>query len=368
MKLFHTGDIHLDSAFVRMSRDGRIAARAHQRDVFRKMIKYVSDNKFDMLLISGDLFDGRNISPETEECVIECFSSLDCPVVISPGNHDPFILTAPYFKERLPENVSVFNSSEIQVFRFDELGVQVCGYAFESSNTYERNPLADFELPSFDGISILCAHGELNVMNSRFAPLSEADIERIGFDYAALGHVHTSQITKRGKSVMAYCGVIEGRAFDELGECGALEVTVVAGASAEVNKIIFGERIYLADTIDVSRSERDLGGYLEEYVASRGYGGETALRLTLVGETDADMDIDTKALEARLDGRIMYAEVINKTSPRLNIAQLEGDVTLRGEIYRVLKAELECDDPERRRIAAEALSVALRAVDGREIR
>ncbi len=332
------------------------------------MIKYVSDNRFDMLLVSGDLFDSRGISPETEECVIEGFSSLGCPVVISPGNHDPFALTAPYFKDKLPQNVSVFNSSEIQVFVFEELGVQVCGYAFEHSNIFERDPLADFTLPAFDGVSILCAHGELGVPNSRFAPISEADIARIGFDYAALGHVHTAQITKRGDSVVAYCGVIEGRAFDELGECGAIEITISGGTVSEVSRVILGEKIYLAETLDIGGVQGDLGEYLEQYIISRRYGKNVALRLTLDGEADTELTADRSALRSLLERHIMYAEVIDKTIPRLNIARLEGDLTLRGEIYRALRAELEGDDGEARRIAAEALRCALLAVDGREIR
>ena len=113
VKIFHTGDIHLDSQFHKLGYEERLRAREHQRDIFKKMIKYVSDNAFDILLISGDLFDGRKISPETEECVIEAFSSLACKIFISPGNHDPYLLTAPYFRGRLPENVCVFNSSEV---------------------------------------------------------------------------------------------------------------------------------------------------------------------------------------------------------------------------------------------------------------
>ena len=128
-----------------------------------------------------------------------------------------------------PENVYVFNSSEIQVQRISELGVQVCGYAFMSSNIYNEHPLADFTLPEFDGASILCAHGELNISNSRFAPIMESEVVSVGFDYAALGHVHTSEIKRVGDSVIAYCGVIEGRAFDELGECGGIELFIDGG-------------------------------------------------------------------------------------------------------------------------------------------
>lgn len=370
IKIFHTGDLHLDSAFCRLSHDRRIEARKHQRDIFLKMIKYVSEGGFDMLLISGDLFDGKSVSPETEDCVAEAFASLACPVVISPGNHDPFAHIPLYSSGRLHENVFVFNSEEMQVLTFDKPQVQVCGYAFVESNTFEVNALEGFVPPTFDGVSVLCAHGELNAPASRTAPISSADIARCGFAYAALGHAHTSEVTKKDASVISYCGIPEGRAFDETGDCGAMAVTIDGGKVVSAEKIIFGERRFVLDSFDADGATcfGELIGRLLDYIKSRGYNKSTALRLTVTGEVDMSFTLDVEAAEEALGEILMFAEVIDKTYPRIDERSLEADFTLRGEVYRVLRPQLDSQDSETRRIAAEALRVALLAIDGRDIK
>ncbi|MBO5415253.1 MAG: DNA repair exonuclease [Clostridia bacterium] len=368
IKIFHTGDLHLDSAFHRFSYSERKAARERQRAVFAKMMRYVADNGFDMVLICGDLFDTKNVTPETEECVIKALSSLDCPVVISPGNHDPYSGISLYSDGRLPENVCVFNSPEMQVVEFDELGVQVCGYAF-MSDSYRACPLEGFETPSFDGISLLCAHTALDAPMSLYAPILGSDIEKCGFTYAALGHIHKlSEPLTLGKCTVAYCGFPDSRGFDEEGVGGALAVTI-DGDKVSVEKIPFGETRYISDTLDISPSANNtaLVGQIEEYVASRDFGENTALRLTLVGETDFSFSPDMTMVRNLLSQKFMYAEAEDKTLPRIDTAALESDYTLRGEVYRILRPRLESSDIEQRRIAAGALRTALLAIDGREI-
>ena len=368
LKIFHMGDVHLDSAFGRFSRDERIRLRAHQRDIFKKTIDHVARGGYDMLLISGDLFDGIDVSPECEECVVSALSGLSCPVIISPGNHDPFELISLYRKGRLGDNVYVFSSAEPQVFDFEELGVQVCGYAFTSSNEYKSDPLAELQLPAFDGVRILCAHGELGVSNSKFAPLSESAIASLGFRYAALGHVHMPSVVNCGGTTIAYCGVIEGRGFDETCVGGAYSVTI-DGDRVDVLRVELGEYVYSIEEIDVSGmlSEGELSLRISEAVSRVACAERTSLRLLLTGEADASVTARAEEI-ARSEGAALYhVEIKDKTYPRLDLSGLAQDSTLRGEIYRVLLPQLESEDPRERRIAARALRVALLAVDGREI-
>lgn len=371
IKIFHTADIHLDSPFGRMAHSERMAARRHQREIFEKMMRYVKENSFDVLLISGDLFDTTDPSAETEECVIKAFSSLECPVVISPGNHDPYLRTPVYFKQRLPENVYVFSSDEIQVFEFEELGLQVCGYAFTASNTYEKNPLEGFEKPAFDGVSVLCAHAELDTPLSRSAPLSRKDIAERGFAYAALGHIHNfDRIIHEGESVIAYSGCPEGRAFDEQELGGAMSVTIADGRVSSVERIIFSERRYLCRALDISGVSDDtsLLERVKEYIRAEGFDENTALRLTLTGEVDMSFTPDKSFVQNGIAKMLMLAEIEDATFPHIDVSELERDPTLRGAVYKKLKAELDSPDPKVRKIAAQALKTALFAIDRRDIR
>ncbi len=371
IKIFHTADIHLDSPFGRMTHSERVAARRHQREIFEKMMRYVKENAFDLLLISGDLFDTTNPSPETEECVIKAFSALECPVVISPGNHDPYLRTPIYFKQKLPENVYVFSSEEIQVFEFEELGLWVSGYAFTASNTYEKDPLEGFQRPALDGVGILCAHAELDVPLSRSAPLLRKDIAECGFAYAALGHIHNfDRIIYEGDSVIAYSGCPEGRAFDEQELGGAMSVIIEDGRVKSAERIIFAERRYLCRTLDISGISDDtsLLERVREYIRTEGFDENTALRLTLTGEVDMSFTPDKSFLRGGISKELMLVEIEDETFPRIDVAELERDPTLRGAVYKKLRAELESSDPKVRKIAAQALKVALYAIDRRDIR
>ena len=368
LKIFHMGDVHLDGAFGRFPKEERVRLRAHQREIFGKMIDHVARGGYDMLLISGDLFDGIDVAPETEERVVSALSALSCPVIISPGNHDPFELISAYRKRKFSENVYVFSSTEPQVFEFEALGVQVCGYAFTFSNEVHGDPLAGFALPEFDGVRILCAHGELGVSNSKFAPLSEANIAALGIRYAALGHVHMPSIVTRDGATIAYCGVSEGRGFDELGVGGAYSVTI-EGERVDVERVPFGEYVYTIEELDVSglTSERELADRIAEIVAHVENPERAALRILLTGEADASVTERADELAKAQRGALYHIEIKDKTYPRMDTSALAQDSTLRGEIYRTLLPQLECDDPEKRREATMALRVALLAVDGRDI-
>ena len=140
IKIFHTGDNHLDSAFARLSLSEQERERARQRELFTKMMNYAKEESYDLVLISGDLFDSPTVYPETEQAVIGAFSQLDCPVVISPGNHDFVSGRGPYKKEVFPENVYIFDKEQITFFSFPEINVDVYGYAFISEH-YTENPL-----------------------------------------------------------------------------------------------------------------------------------------------------------------------------------------------------------------------------------
>ena len=368
IKIFHTGDNHLDSSFSRLAPSVREQERARQRDLFRKMMDYVKDGDFDLVLISGDLFDSPDVSPETEQAVIGAFSRLSCPVVISPGNHDPYSRVALYSSGKLPQNVYIFNSQELQVFEFDELSASVCGYAF-INDEYLRSPLAGLSLDDINGIKLLCAHTELGVTVSKYAPITESELLSAGFSYAALGHIHKlSEPQRIGNGLVAYCGFPEGRSFDEEGEGGALSV-VIDNGKVTAERVIFAERRYLYDRLDISGAENDgetidrITRYLEE----KGYDKCTALRLTLFGSIPIDYTLNKALICRMVVPSLMRFRVIDETVPEIDQRSLENDYTLRGEVYRTLKPKLESDDPEEQRRAVEALKVALLAIEGRRI-
>ncbi len=368
MKLLHTGDLHLDSPFAGESVQTAETRRERQRQILRKIFALAKEETCDMILIAGDLFDGKYVTPETGALCRKLFCEAKCPVILAPGNHDPYAEGSFYRTEAFPDHVYVFNSSDLQCFDFEELGARVYGYAFLSSVLAEA-PLAGAPIPEEDGmLRILCAHGDRNDPLSRYAPLPDADLRRMDFDYCALGHVHNpspSDPTDR----IRYCGFPEGRSYDETGEGGVWVVELEKGEKPFAKRVILSENRYLWEEMDVSQSEdvelltEQISGKISLLAHKQG----THLRLTLTGNADPTVMGELLARKETVQGELAELCLIDRTVPYTDGEYLERDTTLRGAFYRSLYPKLVHEDVKVRRQAIRALQIGLAAIDQRRI-
>lgn len=366
IKIFHTGDFHLDSPFsgcdVKES-DGR---RASLRDSFASALKRAAADGCGMILIAGDLFDCGYVTHETVSKAFLAIEECGIPVVISPGNHDPYEKGGVYDKHERPSNLFVFSSSEISRMDFDDLGVSVHGYAFTSDRMDESPLSAPIELHG-ENANILLAHGDIYSPISKYAPISPLSIEGSGFDYVALGHVHKAEPPVRmGSTTVAYCGFPEGRGFDELGFGGALEVTIDNG-DVKTERVILSAKRYMIEQLDVTgaTSNEDILSALASFVSKSGFGKETSLRVILSGAVSPSLSISMSPSAESLG--LALIEIENDTSPVYDARLLEEDISLRGALYRQLLPSLKSPDSRTRRVAAEALRIGLAALDGKQI-
>lgn len=83
MRLAHAADIHL----------GRRQYGLKQRETdaglsFQHFLSQARERDTDAILIPGDLFDSRDIRPQTLQKAEELLEDVEQPVIVSPGNHD----------------------------------------------------------------------------------------------------------------------------------------------------------------------------------------------------------------------------------------------------------------------------------------
>lgn len=357
MKILHTGDLHLDSPFCSSNTLEADSRRAEQTDVLRRIFALAKDEACDLILIAGDLFDGRYVTPETEEKVIELFGSVTCPVVISPGNHDPYVNGSIYKNTRLPENVYVFSSNEVQCFDFDGLKTRVYGFAFTSASL-NVSPLAVGQSARGDGyINLLCAHADLSSPVSRYCPLTVGDIERFGIDYAALGHIHNrAGDDSHTDSVIRYCGFAEGRSFDELGDGGVFLVSFEDGRVSDVERRVVSVQKYEMLELDVTDVEdrAQIESLIKEKIKEIAGEGILHLRVSLVGSFGDGTLPDADGLLSDIGEPLASLEIRDLTVPTRDVSSLSQDVSLRGAFYNALYAGLIDDDPEVRAKTARA--------------
>ncbi len=371
IKIFHIADLHLDSPFsggdIRRSEKGR----SRLREVFRRMMRHVREVGYDLVLIAGDLYDCGFVTEETAALLKSEFELLSCPVVISPGNHDPYIKGSLYSCITFSDNVHIFTSEKTERFDFDNLGVSVYGYAFTDS-VYRSNPLGGM-VTDGDRINLLCAHTELNAPLSPYAPMTGADIEQAGFTYAALGHVHRNMEVMRTEScVCAYSGVAEGRAFDETGRGGALSVSIFeTGERADVKteKLSFSGYSFeiIRQNVTYMRNDEEIAEAIREVISEKGYGANNALRVILEGFIDMNFSPNTALIARKCSFAVDHIEVKDNTLPLENSETLERDITIRGEFYRTLKERMNAGDESERTLAGTALRIGLAALEGREL-
>ena len=354
----------MDSPFSSLGAEEAKERRQGQRRLLKRIFDCAKEENCDLILLAGDVFDSKYVTPETEALFLKLLEESTCPTVICAGNHDPYAEGSFYQKNALPEHTYLFTESALTHFDFPELGARVYGYSFRGV-TLKESPLSLAEADTdFQGIRLLCAHGDLQDPLSKYGPITVNDIVKFNINYAALGHVHKApDAMALPTGIAQYCGIPEGRSFDETGECGVWLVTVEEGAVVSCLRRVLSERQYRIEELDVSACADEaeilerIGQVSETYLKTQG----VCLRLRLVGCMAPDVSFE-ELVEAN-----PQISLQNETVPVMDGEALKQDVTIRGALYRVLYPDLISGDPDRRLRALRALQIGLAAADEREI-
>ncbi len=370
MRVLHTGDLHLDSAFCAYGPRDAEARRSEGRELLRRIFECARKESCQMILLSGDVFDSRYVTPETGELFCSLVKDCGIPVVVAPGNHDFYGESSFYAKAQrtLGDALTLFTSSELQVFDFEELRVRVFGYAFTSQNLTE-SPLGTAQVPQDDGfLKIFCAHGDLSSPLSRKGPLTLAEISKFDFDYSALGHIHNVPDREDLEGRVRYCGFAQGRGFDELGE-GGVWIVDVERDSITSHRVVLSVSQFRILQINTNSDGSALQAELAAFIGEQGFDKTVDLRILLEGNYDGESKAELQALMQALCAEcgLRHIEIRDERLPFLDALALENDCTLRGELYRVLKSQLLSADAEERRLALKALRIGLAAIDSKNI-
>ena len=224
VKILHCSDIHFDTPFKELPKEIGTMRGAELRESFSKIMNRGIDEKVDLVLLAGDLFDNDTIEKSTLTFIKDQMDKLkkhNIRVFISAGNHDPYNKKSFYNMVNLGENVHIFKD-EIERIEIPELNTVVYGASFKEKYIRESK-LKDFTPKEEDKdlVKIMVLHGDLgNNETGEYNPLLFKEIEESKMDYIALGHIHKfSGIKRIGNTYYAYSGCPEGRGFDEEGDC-----------------------------------------------------------------------------------------------------------------------------------------------------
>ena len=179
--------------------------------MFRRLVDLALQDRVDLLLIAGDLFDHNRVPDELVAFVQAEIGRLTRPVVILPGNHDALHANALHDRHDLAagaSHVHVIRRLQGQTIELPALDTVVWGRAMEE-HTPDFRPLAD--LPGRDDRRwhLAMAHGFFFAERGRpdrSSPIFADEIRDAGWDYIALGHQHVQMDVSQGGVTACYSG------------------------------------------------------------------------------------------------------------------------------------------------------------------
>lgn len=104
-------------------------------------------------------------------------------------------------------------------------------------------------------IHIGVLHGELSTAQGRYAPFSIPELREKGYDYWALGHIHTCQEVS-SQPCAWYSGTTQGADRKESGPKGVLLVEITPGNAPEVHFIETSTMDWTEVELSISESAR----------------------------------------------------------------------------------------------------------------
>ena len=381
VKLIHTADLHLDSAFrSRFTKEEAENRRQKQLMAWKELLSFAVEKKVQGILIAGDLFDSPVVSHGTMDFFLSTISEHpEISFFYLRGNHDTENTFR--YQENLPKNLFLFSergkkyrlndrlllagveygTKDIS-FGENEGATQGAGQAAEQGvgqeNAHGAEALSKSESESEEeskflklkeeDCNILLLHGALY----QGTPKGEAvqgeegiflkNLEKLPLSYIALGHIHKGGEGKLNNGALwAYPGCLQGRGFDEEGERGFLYLKVEE-EKKEIRKefIPIKQGEFRILEIELLEDEGTLACLkkIEVEMEKAGIAKEDSLRIILKGKKGLEQERNLRYLQLQLQDSVFFLEIRDECELSWNREEAMKEKSLKGEFLRVLAA------------------------------
>ena len=349
IKILHSADWHLDSPLVLRKEGQSEYLKKKLSEIPEKVANLCRQEQCDMLLLSGDLFDGA-VSGDTLRLVKNALEEVAVPIFIAPGNHDYADGNSPWLTTVWPDNVHIFTRQVVESVALPALNCRVYGAGFTGMDC--PGLLEGFAARQEEKYAIGVLHGDPTQVSSPYCPITTGQVANSGLDYLALGHIHKGDQFFAGNTLCAWPGCPMGRGYDELGEKGVLLVTIDEKASLKflpLDSPVFYD-------LDVP-AVQGLGSVLPPV------GNENFYRITLTGESEP---VNLSQLMEQYK-HFPNLELRDKTLPPVDIWSAAGEDTFEGIYFKLLREAMETADEDTKRQLSLAAQISRQLLDGQEV-
>ena len=349
-------DIHLDSPLQGIAKHPEAPCGAigiATRAAFENVITIAISEAVDFVLIAGDLYDTALQSFESALFFNRQMARLreaDIKVFLAYGNHDAAVKLIKNL--RVPDNVRVLSHSHPETVIDEDLGIAVHGQSFAKQAVTEdlaaNYPAA---ITGLFNIGILHTNLGGNSSHENYAPSSLATLVNKGYQYWALGHVHSRQVVNESPWIV-YPGNTQGRQIREAGEKTCEVITVADNGQVNLQAMPTSAVPWYLAEVDCSAAAcpEDVYDAVDEHlqqIPAKAEGRTAVVRILLTGASKAHSRLvrdedklrnEVASLAMQADGTLWIERVVLQTTPLLNVEELLRREDPIGEVLRVLRS------------------------------
>lgn len=369
LKILHAADIHLGARFSGLGHKGA-SQREQLRTTFGNIIATAIDERVNIVLIAGDLFDANQQPQKNIDLVIEQFNLLkenNIPVCLIPGTHDSLNSSSIYKKvdfEGKCANLKIFSDENMSYKEYPSLDLTVYGKPNLSNRSY-ASPLKGLKRSTSSKFHIAMAHGSFHIPEKMAEDDHVFKLEEIrasGMDYLALGHWHRTYCCSENPPAW-YSGPPEWIP-DQREKGSVLLVSLRDSGEVKVEPRMLGLREYEEVEIDVSEIQ-DLG-QLKGRISERGRQNLVS-GIALRGLRDVEFVVNPEELETELRDRFFHLSIVDKSHPKIPELAEDEEQLIRNRFIKLMKSQIESSEGQDKDIAEDALQYGIALLDGKDV-
>jgi DNA repair exonuclease SbcCD nuclease subunit len=383
-RLLHMADVHLGARHNDLG-PAAAAQRERQFNAFHRAVELALEEKVDVVLICGDLFDSNSQprrSVERAAAELARLADRHIPVVIIPGTHDCYdpgsiyrVFDLPAMAGASTDQVVVLTDKRPRV-EFDHLELTIHGFVFPTKRA-PNSPLAGWIATRNSGDNasprtwqVGMIHGSMAVPG-RFdrdeVAFTEQEVATSGLNYLALGHWHSYRKGLAGKTTWAYPGAPEPVALDQDG-AGQVLIVDLDVRSGQPMIVVTPRQVgrTKVEKLELDAAAITSQAELERSLRERA-DPDRVLDVRLVGVRPDTLDLHVDELERQLQGNFLRLRIRDQSAVSLPDAPLPPADTILGAYARTFGARIvdheNRGDHERAAELREALRLGILLLD-----